>query len=228
MVGTGIHIDSVEAAFRKTAIGMIVVGKEISRRATRSREIGDAAVDNTRAADSVMSRLTEEVGRIDEIVELINTVAKQTNLLALDATIESARAGAAGKGFAVVATEVKHLADQTAKATDEIRGIRNSTANAASAVREARARIGEMSEITRSLVAAVDQQDEATREIARGIRSAADGTDEVGRGMTPLSAPSAASGRAAGLRLGVEAFANENSRDPRRPGGLDRRGGERP
>jgi len=199
--------------------------REIARQVGRSREIADTAVENTRAADAMMTRLTGEVDHIGEIVELINAIAKQTNLLALNATIESARAGEAGKGFAVVASEVKHLADQTASATDEIRkeirDIQSSTTDAAGALHEARERIGDMSEITQTLVTAVEQQDEATREIASGIRQAADGAGEVGRGVDTLGRSAASTGRAAQgvgeaarvlvgeaaeLRRGVDAF----------------------
>jgi methyl-accepting chemotaxis protein/aerotaxis receptor len=135
-------------------------------------------------------RATERVGmlsnaavRIGDIVEMINGIAAQTNLLALNATIEAARAGEAGRGFSVVASEVKTLAEQTAKATGEIgrqiTQIQSATQESVVAIKEISSSIEKVSEISSTIAAAIEEQGATTEEIARNVQHAAHGTEEV-------------------------------------------------
>src|SRR5207302_471924 len=123
-----------------------------------------------------------------EVVSLIQAIAEQTNLLALNATIEAARAGAAGRGFAVVAAEVKSLATQTAKATEEISTqigkIQGSTKDAVAAIQGIGGVIGQVSEIGAAIAAAVDEQIVSTQHISRNVQQAARGTQEVTHNIT--------------------------------------------
>ena len=141
------------------------------------------AVDQARKTNDRVSELSKAASRIGDVVELINTIAGQTNLLALNATIEAARAGDAGRGFAVVAHEVKALAGQTAKATEEIGQnvslIQSSTRNAVDAVREIGTAVREINDITSAIAGAVGQQDAATREISVNAQSAAQGNETL-------------------------------------------------
>ena len=163
---------------------------EISRQVQESARMATEAVGQARTTNDRVSELSKAASRIGDVVELINTIAGQTNLLALNATIEAARAGEAGRGFAGVASEVKALAEQTAKATGEISqqisGIQAATQESVSAIKEISGTIEQLSEISSTIAAAVEEQGAATQEISRNVQQAAQGTMQVSSNITDV------------------------------------------
>ena len=161
---------------------------EIAKNAERSARVADEASKLAEVSNDRIGGLGHAADEIGKVIEVIQDIAEQTNLLALNATIEAARAGEAGKGFAVVASEVKELAKQTATATDDIRkriaGIQGSTTEAIEAIHEVTSVISNVNEVSRTIAAAVEEQSITTREIAENVSLSANSADLVAASVT--------------------------------------------
>ncbi|XYD10554.1 methyl-accepting chemotaxis protein [Methylobacterium sp. NMS12] len=176
---TAHNVEAVAAATEELAATASEIGVQVTQTSTAA----ESAVEATRRTRASVQALARSADGIGQVVSLISTIAGQTNLLALNATIEAARAGEAGRGFAVVATEVKDLATQTAKATEEIAGqiaaMRTATHEAVAAIEEIGGTIEQVHGIALGVAAAVEEQQLATQEIARSVSEAASGTRAV-------------------------------------------------
>ena len=190
--------------------------QEIARQVDVSSAMAGKAAQEAQVTDSRVTKLSHAAGRIGEFINLITAIAGQTNLLALNATIEAARAGESGKGFAVVAQEVKVLAAQTAKASqeisDQIAEIQATTTDSVGAIKDISATIQQIQDIAATIASTVSEQSAATMEIARGVQNAANGTAEVATNIGKVSTGASATGSAAAqVLLSAESLSAESS-----------------
>ena len=195
---TSTNVQTVAAATEELSSSITEIGRQVAQSAV----VAANAVTEAQRGNQKVQGLAQAANKIGEVVALITDIAEQTNLLALNATIEAARAGDAGKGFAVVASEVKNLANQTAKATEEIGaqigGIQAATEEAVEAIESVGKTIGTMDEIATTIASAVEEQAAATQEIARNVEQAAAGTQDVSANITGVTQAANDTGTASG------------------------------
>ncbi|WP_148259223.1 HAMP domain-containing methyl-accepting chemotaxis protein [Polymorphum gilvum] len=204
-------VQSVASAVEELSVSV----KEIAEQIAASSQISNQAVSEAQAASHRIQSLATTSQTIGEVVGLINAIAEQTNLLALNATIEAARAGEAGRGFAVVASEVKQLAEQTARATsqiaDQVAHMQSETSAAVASIGGVSSVIGRINEIGTLVASAVEEQSSATQEIARNIQQVATGTTEVSSNIGGVSLAAEDTGAAATQVLSASGEVSQQS-----------------